>query len=146
MTNVDTHGETIIAQSVDIDWARSVVKQFYFDKPVVYSKTAYRAVDLDSTQDVVTEAPETISDETLKQFRQGARHYEYVMARARLLLPLPKAKDWVVESIESPGVWGVLDTSPKEHFEELAREQLSLLEQQLDVIGAIDLPKQKGEG
>jgi len=68
-----------------------------------------------------------------KSYEQGC--FNFCGVRAKIRLEIPNGESKILQSIESPGLWGIEDDSGEDYFNEVFEEEKETLIQMLETMG-----------
>lgn len=79
-------------------------------------------------------------EDRLKAYRRGNFNYCGVRAAIELEIPAPEKGHRILQTIESPGLWGVEDDGDQEYLTEVFNDECDVLAHMLTEMGIKVLP------
>lgn len=71
----------------------------------------------------------------LEAYQRG--EFGFVGVRLSAEIAIPHGKDWILTTIESPGLWGIEDDSDSSYFRQVAEDELETL---ADMLNELNVP------
>lgn len=75
------------------------------------------------------------------EYENGDFHFVGIRAEAQVEVSLNGGKDWICDTIKSPGLWGIESDSDEKYLQDIGKEELNTLREMLYQYGFKRLPK-----